>query len=96
MAKPFVELIQVNYYLRLPGVADGIHSRRLRFDPWRLCLHVDGPEGVVTFSEQDDFLLEVLDLSLPLYLRINSPKDGWSFMDISEFINVLNLDYMSY
>jgi hypothetical protein len=95
MAKPF-ELVPVNYYLRLPGFADGIHSRRLRFDPWRGRLLVQTPTGVVSFYEWDDFRIEVLDLSVPLYLRINSPNDGWSFMDISEFINVLHLDFMSF
>ena len=96
MAKPFVELIQVNYYLRLPGVADGIHSRRLRFDPWRGRLLVHTPTGVVSFYGWDDFKIDVLDLSVPLFLRINSPNDGWSSMEVSEFINVLHLDYMSY
>lgn len=95
MAKPF-ERVPVNYYLRLPGLADGIHSRRLRFDPWQGRLLVQTPTGVISFYEWDDIKIDVLDLSVPLYLRINSFNDGWSSMDMAEFINVLHLDYMSY
>ena len=96
MGIPYQELVPVNFYIRLPGVADGIHHRRMAFDPWRLQLIVDGPDGVIAFTGVEDFVLQVLDLSVPIYLRINSPDDGWCFMDIAEFINVLHLDYLSY
>ena len=96
MAEPFKELVPVGYYIRFPGCEDGIHFRRLAFDPWRLRLHVNGPEGWVSFSAQDDFKLEVLDLSVPLQLRINSPNDGWICTEMPEFLNLLLLDHLSF
>jgi len=96
MAKPFEELVPVNYYIRLPGFADGIHSRRLRFDPWRGRLLIQTPTGVVSLYEWDEVTLTVLDLAVPHFLRINSPNDGWSSVAIADFIHLLNLDYQSY
>jgi hypothetical protein len=96
MAKPFEELVPVNYYIRLPGFADGIHSRRLRFDPWRGRLIVQTPHGVVTFDQHSDIMLAVLDLSTPLFLRLKDPGEGWSSVAIADFINLLLLDHQSY
>jgi hypothetical protein len=96
MAKPFEELVPVNYYIRLPGFADGIHSRRLRFDPWRGRLLVQTPYGVVGFDQQDDIELAVLDLAIPLFLRLKDPREGWSTVAIGDFLDLLHLDYQSY
>ena len=94
MATPPVKLLPVNFYVRLPGYSDGFHCRRLRFDPSRIRLVVQAPEGLLVFNENHDFYIDVLDLSIPLYLRINSPNDGWVSLNISEFLNLLNLDHL--
>lgn len=96
MADPYDKLVPVNFYLRFHGWGEGIHYRRVAFDPWRLRLHVDGSEGLVTFGEDDHFQLEVLDLDVPLYLRLNAPNEGWSSLDIGEFINILQLDFLTF
>lgn len=89
-------LLQVNYQVKLPGFTEPFLSQHMRFDPESKRLLVRTPMGVVPFSPDDtDIRVSVLDLDVPTYLRNQMKDNGWFEMDMPEFINIINLAYLS-
>lgn len=89
-------LLQVNYMVKIPGFSEPFTTVAMRFDPETKRLLVRTPMGVVPFSPDDkDIRVTVLDLDVPTYLRQQMKDDGWFEMDMPEFLNILNLSYLT-
>lgn len=89
-------LLQVNYQVKLPGFTEPFMVPHMRFDPESKRLLVRTPMGVVPFTPDDeDIRVTVLDLDVPTYLRNQMKDDGWFEMAMPEFINIINLSYLT-
>jgi hypothetical protein len=89
-------LLQVNYQVKIPGFTEPFLSPQMRFDPEFKRLLVRTPMGVIPFSPEDEGIrVSVLDLDVPTYLRNQMKDDGWFEMSLTEFINIINLSYLT-
>jgi hypothetical protein len=82
--------------IRLAGYSHEIPAKHMRFDPKRSHLIVKTPDNLLVFHPDDNFTLEVIDLSVPEEIRRLQRDGGWMPMSISEFISILAMDELSF
>jgi hypothetical protein len=96
MDTPSHKLVPVMWTIRLAGYSQEIHPNHMRFDPKRSRLVVKTYDNLLVFHADDDFALEVIDLSVPEEIRRLQRDGGWMPMCISEFISILAMDELSF
>ena len=88
-------LIRVNYIVRVPGFAE-FKSQDMRLDVTERKLMIRTPNaGILSFGEEEELQIQVLDLDAPTFLREQMVNQGWENMTLGRLVTVLYLTYLS-